>query len=298
MCICIISYFILDFGKFPFALSPVVDADKALDGLGDGEGEPAAVGAHPETGEWEDEGAEAEGLEGEDGGEGDADEPHASEGDPEGADGVAGSLHGADENHGVAEENFSCADIAEILGGEGGEFRLIGEDKAADGVGENEQAQGDYGADDSGLVSGHPTEGRGAVGSLHSEGLTDECGCGDGKTEAGHEGKGFDAEPGADGSDGDFSVGNPAQDGEEGEERGDADHGHESGGGGDPEDSFGPVETGEFDAPDFAEGGSCAEPEVDQGGDPSGNDESPGGTSEAEVCAGDDDPAKVVGGKD
>lgn len=233
-------------------MSPVVDADEALDGLGDGQGEPAAVGSHSETGEGEDEGAEAEGLEGEDGGEGDSDEPHTGEGDPEGADGVAGALHRTDENHCVAEEDFGGADVAEILGGEGGELGLIGKDKTADRVGEDEEAQGDYGTYNPGLVGGHPAEGRGAVGSLHSEGLADECGCGDGKTEAGHEREGFDAEPGADGSDGDFAIRNPAQDGKESEEGRDADDGHESGGGGDPEDAFRPVETGEFDAPDFA----------------------------------------------
>lgn len=219
-------------------MSPVVDADEALDGLSDGEGEPAAVGSHSETGEGEDEGAEAEGLEGEDGGEGDADEPHASEGDPERADGVAGPLHGTDENHCVAEEDFGGADVAEVLGRESGEFRLIGEDKAADGVGENEEAQGDYGADDSGLVGGHPAKGGGSVGSLHSERLADECGCGDGEAEAGHERKSFDAEPGSDGSDGNFAIGNPTEDGEEGEERGDADDRHQPGGGSDAEDAF------------------------------------------------------------
>ncbi len=97
-------------------------------------------------------------------------------------------MHGTDEDHGVAEEDFGGADVAEVLGGEGGEFGLIGEDKATDWVGEDEETQGNDGTDDSGLVGGHPAEGRGAVGSLHTEGLAYEGGCGNGEAEAGHEG--------------------------------------------------------------------------------------------------------------
>lgn len=186
-----------------------------MDGLGDGEGEPAAVGSHAEARKWEGEGAKLEVIEGKDGGERDADEPHAGESDPEGADGISGTLHGADEDHGVAKEDFGGADVAQVLGGECGEFGLVGEDSAADGVSKDKEDNGDNSANDSGLVGGHPAKGRGAVRLFHAERLTDKGRGGDSKAKARHEGEGFDAESGADSSDCDFAIWNPFEDGKE-----------------------------------------------------------------------------------
>jgi len=121
-------------------------------------------------------------------------------------------------------------------------------------------------------VSGHPSEGGGAFGFFHAEGLTDEGARGDGETKTGHESEGFDAESGADGGGGGGTFGHPFEDGEEHEKGSDTHDGHESGGGGDAEDAFGPIPAGEFDAPGFAEGGSGDEDEIDDRRDPCRDD--------------------------
>jgi len=77
-------------------------------------------------------------VEGEDGGKGDTDDPHADKADPEGADGVAGTLHCGDENHAVAEEDFGAGDIAEVVGGLGCDGGLVGEESVGEGTGEDE----------------------------------------------------------------------------------------------------------------------------------------------------------------
>ena len=266
-----------------------------MDELGDGEGEPATVGAHSAAGEGE--GADVEGFEGEDCGEGDADEPHADERNPERADGVTGPLHGADENHAVAEEDFGAGDIAQVVGGVGGDLGLVGEEGSGEFIGENKESDGDYGTDDGGLVGGHPTELFGAVWLFHAKGLTDESGCGDGEPEAGHEGKGFDAESGADGGDCGCTIGHPLEHGEKHEQGGDTDDRHEGGGGGDAGDALDPFRTGELDTPGFTKRGSGDENEVDDRRDPGGDNKRPGGSGKTQVCAGNSDSVDGSGGE-
>ncbi len=175
---------------------------------------------------------------------------------------------------------------------------MVGEQSAGEGAGIYENQKSGDGTDDSGLVSGHPTESGGSFGFFHTEGLTDKGTGGDGESEAGHECKSFDTESGADGGDGRFSLRDVFENCEKHKERCDPDNGHESGRGGDPEDPFGPIEAGESDSPGFTERGSGDENEINDGRNPTRYYERPRGSGEAKVCTVDCDVAEGASRED